>query len=179
MLRYACLIAAPAVALTALPSVAAAQSAGYADPAAIDAAVATFTGAAAGMPGGARGPVDRRLRMSACSGPLELAWHGRGTSMVRVECNAAPAPWRIFVPVNAGGQAADGVRAAGSPLPPAIARGQVLTIMLQGRGFSITQQCEALEEGRVGQWIRVRPEGSREEVRARVDSPARVTIPLG
>lgn len=178
MLRYACQIAAPLLALTTLHSAAAAQSAGYADPAAIDAEVAAFTGAGVGMPGGARGPVDRRLRMTACSGPLELAWHGSGGSMVRVECNAAPAPWRIFVPVNAGGQVEAGARAAGSPLPPAIARGQVLTIMLQGRGFSITQQAEALEEGRVGQWIRVRPEGSREEVRARVDSPVRVTIPL-
>lgn len=174
MLRIACLIAA-----LALPLAAHAQSAGYADPAAIDAEVAAFTGAVAGMPGGARGPVDRRLRMTACSGPLQLAWHGRGASMVRVECNTAAAPWRIFVPVNAGGHGAESGRAASSPLPPAIARGQVLTIMLQGRGFAITQQCEALEEGRVGQWIRVRPEGSREEVRARVDSPARVTIPLG
>lgn len=171
--HFTCLIAA-----IALPSAALAQSAGYADPVAIDAEVAAFTGAGVGMPGGARGPVDRRLRMTACSGPLELAWHGRGASMVRVECNAAAAPWRIFVPVNAGGQVSDSGRATGSPLPAAIARGQMLTIMLQGRGFSISQQCEALEEGRVGQWIRVRPEGSREEVRARVDSPVRVTIPL-
>lgn len=178
MLRFACLIAAPAVVLSAMPSAVLAQSAGYADPAAIDAEVAAFTGAGVGMPGGARGPVDRRLRMTACAGPLELAWHGRDASMVRVECNAAASPWRIFVPVNAGGQVADSIRAAASPLPPAIARGQVLTIQLQGRGFSISQQCEALEEGRVGQWIRVRPEGSREEVRARVDSPVRVTIPL-
>ncbi len=173
MLRIAVLLAA-----VALPAAVHAQSMGYADPAAIDAEVAAFTGAGIGTPGGARGPVDRRLRMSACGGPLQLAWHGRGASMVRVECNAAQAPWRIFVPVNAGGEVAAGSRSAASPLPPAIARGQVLTITLQGRGFSITQQAEALEQGAVGQWIRVRPEGSREEVRARVDSPIRVTIPL-
>ena len=176
MLRDLCLISA--VALATVPAIASAQTAPYADPAAIDAEVAAFTGAAVGMPGGARGPVDRRLRMAPCGQPLAFAWHGRGASMVRVECNAPAAPWRIFVPVNAGGTPATGAAASNSPLPADVARGQVLTITLQGRGFAISQQAEALEEGRVGQWIRVRPEGSREEVRARVDSPVRVTIPL-
>jgi len=178
MLRTFAIIAA-AAATIALPCTAQAQSAAYADPAAIDAEVVAFTGAATGSPGGARGPVDRRLRMTTCALPLALAWHGRGASMVRVECNAGAAPWRIFVPVNAGDMAAAGsMAAARSPLPPEVARGQMLTITLQGRGFAISQQAEALEEGRVGQWIRVRPEGSREEVRARIDTPARVVIPL-
>lgn len=154
-----------------------AQSGGLADPAAIDAAVAAFTGAPAGSPGGARGPVDRRLRMAACPQQLDLAWHGRGAAMVRVECNGA-APWRVFVPVNAAGAAASSSPAAGAARAPQIERGQVLTVTLQGRGFSISQQAEALEAGRVGEWIRVRPEGSREEVRARIDTPVRVTIPL-
>ncbi len=151
-----------------------AQNGGFTDPAAIDAAVAAFTGAPAGSPGGARGPVDSRLRMAACPQPLDLAWHGRGAAMVRVECNGT-APWRMFVPLNAAGAATSSAPAARAPQ---VERGQVLTITLQGRGFSISQQAEALETGRVGEWIRVRPEGSREEVRARIDTPVRVTIPL-
>jgi flagella basal body P-ring formation protein FlgA len=149
-----------------------AQATGFADPAAIDAEIAAFTGAAAGAPGGARGPVDRRLRVAACGQPLQLAWHGRDAGMVRVECNGA-SPWRVFVAVNAAGATRSTPTAA-----PQIARGQVLTITLQGRGFAISQQAQALEAGRVGEWIRVRPEGSSEEVRARIDSPVRATIPL-
>jgi flagella basal body P-ring formation protein FlgA len=150
-----------------------AQVAGFADPAAIDAEVAAFTGAATGAPGGARAPVDRRLRVAACGLPLQLAWHGRGAGMVRVECNGA-SPWRVFVAVNAAGTA----QPASTAAAPQIARGQVLTITLQGRGFAISQQAQALEAGRVGEWIRVRPEGSSEEVRARIDSPVRAIIPL-
>lgn len=159
--------------LPATPALA--QSSGFADTSAIDAEVAAFTGAAAGSPGGARGPVDRRLRMVDCGQPLQLAWHGRGANMVRVECNGA-SPWRVFVPVNAAGavQATTALAAQA----PQIQRGQVLTVTLQGRGFSISQQAEALEPGRMGDWIRVRPEGSTEDIRARVDSPVRVTIPL-
>ena len=48
------------VATLALPLLAAAP---FADPAAIDMAVAAFTGAEAGAPGGATVPADRRLRL--------------------------------------------------------------------------------------------------------------------
>ena len=174
MLRMTSLIAVAGIAV--LPLYPALAQNAYADPASIDAQVAAFTGAPAGAPGGARGPVDRRLRMAACPQPLQLAWHGRGASMVRVECNAG-SPWRVFVPVNSGGTAT-GNPGLAAPLPPQVSRGQVLTITLQGRGFSISQQGEALESGRVGEWIRVRPEGSREEVRARLDTPAQAVIPL-
>lgn len=156
------------------PSGALAQAT-FADPAAIDADVAMFTGAPLGQPGGARSPVDRRLRMAMCPQPLSLSWHGRRADMVRVECPALSG-WQIFVPVNSGGAA----QAVQAPAHAAgVARGQVLTIAVQGRGFTVTQQGEALEAGNVGDWIRVRPEGNREPVRARIDNPGRVVIPLG
>ncbi len=157
-----------------LPATALAQ-ASFANPAAIDAEVAAFTGAALGQPGGARHPVDRRLRMAACPQALTLAWHGRRSDMVRVECSALSG-WQIFVPVNSGGAAQV---AQSSARGGGVERGQVLTIAVQGRGFTVTQQGEALEEGNVGDWIRVRPDGNREPVRARIDNPGRVVIPLG
>jgi flagella basal body P-ring formation protein FlgA len=171
-----------ACALALLPAAISAQSASFADPAAIDAEVAAFTGAPLGTPGGARHPVDRRLRMAACPEPLALGWHGRRADMVRVECPAL-AGWQLFVPVNAVSLA---VSAGASPRPsaPSVARGQVVTIAVEGRGFTVTQQGEAMEAGAVGDWIRVRPEGNRpgrnqEDVRARIDNPGRVVIPLG
>ena len=163
-----------ATAAVLLPGTAQAQAM-FADPAAIDAEVAAFTGVPLGQPGGARAPVDRRLRMAACPQALALAWHGRRADMVRVECPALVG-WQIFVPVNSGGAA----QAAQAPARGAgVERGQVLTIAVQGRGFTVTQQGEALEAGNVGDWIRVRPDGNREAVRARIDNPGRVVIPVG
>ncbi|MFX5914908.1 hypothetical protein ABTE45_19000, partial [Acinetobacter baumannii] len=61
-------------ALTLLPVAAqAAPLARFADPAAIDSAVAAFTGQPIGVPGGAATPVDRRLRLSPCAAPLALS----------------------------------------------------------------------------------------------------------
>jgi flagella basal body P-ring formation protein FlgA len=164
-----------AAAALMLPGATLAQAA-FADPAAIDSEVAAFTGAGVGQPGGARAPVDRRLRMAPCPQPLALSWHGRSADMVRVACPAL-AGWQVFVPVNSGG-AAHAARAAAST-QRGVERGQALTIAVQGRGFTVTQQGEALEAGGIGDWIRVRPEGTREPVRARIDNPGRVVIPLG
>lgn len=162
-----------AVPLASFP--AAAQDTRFADPGAIDAVLAAFTGAPPGTPGGAQHPVDRRLRLAACAQPLDLAWHGRRADMVRVECNGS-ASWRIFVPVNAG----DGASGAAAAAPAAaVERGQIISIVIAGRGFSVAQQGEALEEGAIGQWIRVRPEGQREALRARIDTPGRAVIPVG
>ena len=183
-----CLALLPALALAALPTALAAQAGGFADPAAIDAEITAFTGAPTGSPGGARHPVDRRLRMAHCPQPLALAWHGRRADMVRVECPAI-AGWQVFVPVNAA--ASPGAAMAVSRPAPVVERGQILTVAVEGRGFSVTQQAEALEAGAIGDWIRVRPEtqraanGSarpattREPIRAQITHPGRAVIPVG
>lgn len=159
----------------------AAQQGQFADPSAIDAEVAAFTGAGLCTPGGARHPVDRRLRLAHCQQPLELAWHGRGADMVRVECPSG-AGWRVFVPVNAGSTTApSAAMAAAARAEPQVVveRGQVMTITVEGRGFAVSQQGEALENGAIGSWIRIRPEGNREVIRAQVRTPQRAVIPLG
>ncbi|MFM7402670.1 MAG: flagellar protein, partial [Erythrobacter sp.] len=114
------------------------------DPAAIDRAVAAFTGAAIGTPGGARMASDPRLQLAACTGPLAVSWHGAARSSVEVVC-AGPTAWRIFVAVN---PVANPARAARET--PAIKRGDALTIVVRGRGFSVQQQGEAIEGGAVG-----------------------------
>lgn len=171
---------APSLALAlslSAPGDAAAQDARFSDLAAIDAELAAFTGAPVGTPGGARHPVDRRLRLAACPQALDLAWHGRRADMIRVECNAGSS-WRIFVPINAGGDTAGAPTAPQVPVA-VVERGQIISIAIEGRGFSIAQQGEALEDGAIGAWIRVRPEGNREALRARIVNPGRAVIPLG
>lgn len=145
-------------------------AAGFADPGTIDRAVAEFTGAEIGAPGGARSPVDRRLRLAECASGLALDWYGRGRDTVLVRC-PDQGGWRLFVPLSAGGSQAAG--------PDVVSRGDMVSITVRGSGFSLSRQGEALEAGAVGDWIRVRPADRRgEPLRAQVMRPGLVGMEL-
>jgi flagellar basal body P-ring formation protein FlgA len=177
LLRQPLMLAAPLIAL-GLAGAAAAQDR-FADLTTIDRAVEGFTGAPIGTPGGATGPVDRRLRLAQCRSPLALAWHGRRQDAVRVECPDAGS-WRIFVPLALGLQSASAAAAASSQSQQVLVeRGQPVTIALTGRGFTVQQSGKALEQGVAGQWISVEPLGAKTPVQARVARPGLVTIPVG
>jgi len=148
---------------------AATAASAYANPVQIDNAVAHFTGAAIGQPGGALQPVDRRLRLNPCAAPLALAWRTARRDSVVVQCPDIGG-WRLFVPVNA-------YPVATLPEPPAINRGDAVTIAVEGEGFSISRPGEAMEAGPAGQWIRVRPVAG-EPIRARVVRPGLVAVAL-
>jgi flagella basal body P-ring formation protein FlgA len=154
-----------------------AGAAGFADLDAIDRQVAAFTGAPIGAPGGALMPVDRRLRLQACRAPLAIVWSGSRHDSVQVQCPEAGG-WQIFVRVASLG---------GAVAPPAVNRGDAVTIAVNGDGFSVSQPGEALEGGPVGAWIRVRPVSATsaaaianrgEALRARIVRPGMVAIPL-
>ncbi|MEM6858502.1 MAG: flagella basal body P-ring formation protein FlgA [Pseudomonadota bacterium] len=152
------------------------------DPTEIDRAVAAFTGAGIGETGGARAPADRRLRLAACALPLATQWHGTARAAVRVECSATvsqSAPWRIFVatrPTPSAGAAAVSPRAEQSV--PLVKRGDPITVVVRGRGFSVQQAGEAMGNGRVGEWIAIRTARQAEPVRARIERPGLAVIPL-
>jgi flagella basal body P-ring formation protein FlgA len=142
----------------------------FTDPAAIDAAVAGFTGHAIGSSGGASLAVDRRLRLTPCRSPLAVSWRGVRRDSVLVEC-PDPGSWHLFVPLHADPQAAT-----------AIQRGEAVSIVVSGEGFAVSQPGEAMDTGGVGDWIRVRsvrdgtPKG--EPIRAKISRPGEVTVPL-
>ncbi|QIQ88225.1 MAG: hypothetical protein G9473_11020 [Erythrobacter sp.] len=170
---------APALGESTLP----ARPAGRTAPAAIDAAVEAFTGARAGEPGGAIAPADPRLRLAACPAPLETAWHGTARSTVRVECPGAGG-WRVFVALRA----APASHAAAAAAAPLVERGDPVTVMVRGRGFTIQQAGEAMEPGRAGEWIGIRLAGTSsatrpgrraDPVRARILRPGLAEIPVG
>jgi len=156
-------------ALGLLGAAAPALAAGFADPAAIDRAVAEFTGAQVGAPGGARTPVDRRLRLAACGSGLTLEWYGRARDTVLVRC-PEQGGWRLFVPLAAGGALQSG--------PDVVSRGEMVTISVRGSGFTLSRQGEALEAGAVGEWIRVKPANRGEPLRAQVVRPGVVGMEL-
>lgn len=145
---------------------------GFTDPRAIDRVVADFTGTTIGEVGGARVPADRRLRLARCSQPLVASWHGRSKSTVRVECPAADG-WRIFIATRPVPHAAEPTRV--------VKRGDPVTVQVRGRGFSVQQSGEALENGAVGDWIGIRINGRNarrsEPVRARIERPGLAVIP--
>ena len=168
-----CLFVFAALALPPVLSPGVAAAAPFADLADIDRAVAQFTGAEPGQAGGAMQVVDRRLRLAPCRAPLAMAWNGTRHDAVLVRCPEGAA-WHIYVPVRAG--------AAGAAPVLAVARGEGVTIAVEGEGFAVSQPGEALEPGALGDWIRVRvlkdgsPKG--EPLRARVVRPGLVVLPL-
>jgi flagellar basal body P-ring formation protein FlgA len=164
MIRTSCAL----LGLTLSPSV---QAQALADLAAIDAQVATFTGAAIGEPGGAAMPTDRRLRLRPCPSAPALDWFGARRDMVQVTC-PAPGGWRIYVPLRSPSTGA-------APATPLIARGDAVSVTVSGDGFAISQQGEALEAGAAGAWIKVRLAGAKADpVRAQVLRPGAVGIDL-
>lgn len=150
----------------------AAQARGVTDPAMIDSAVAEFTGAAIGAPGGARVASDRRLQLAACGGSLAVSWHTAARTAVQVEC-PGPTAWRIFVAISP----APGTGAAAAKAAPAVKRGDAITVMVRGRGFSVQQPGEAMQAGAVGDWIEVRTARKGEALRARIERPGLAVIP--
>jgi flagella basal body P-ring formation protein FlgA len=159
--------------LAALLPLSAAQAQAIEEPAAIDRDVAAFTGQPIGAPGGAARPVDRRLRLAACSAPLALSWRGDAHASILVECPDAGG-WHIYVATAA--QPAGNPRQ--TPAVPVIERGQGVTVAVTGDGFSVSQPAEALESGAIGAWIRVRTQAKADPVQAQVVRPGLVEVPV-
>ncbi len=141
---------------------------GVTDPAQIDRAVTEFTGVPIGEIGGARVPADRRLRLSACAAPLGVSWHGQSRSTVQVAC-AGPESWRIFIATRPAPQSA--VAAA------IVSRGDPITVVVRGRGFTVQQTGEAMDGGSVGDWIAIRTARDTAPIRARIERPGMAVIP--
>ncbi|WP_332803401.1 flagella basal body P-ring formation protein FlgA [Sphingomonas sp. RT2P30] len=164
-----------------LLATAATAAAPYQDTLAIDRAVAAFTGHATGDAGGARTPVDTRLRLANCS-MVSLAWRGEARDAVVVTCTEPE--WRIFVPVRLGATptpapaaAAPTMAAAPARLAPVIKRGDPVTIAAGTNGFSITRDGIALGDAAPGARFLVKCEGSKNPVQAIAIESGRATLP--
>ncbi|MEM1051696.1 MAG: flagella basal body P-ring formation protein FlgA [Pseudomonadota bacterium] len=169
-LMMTAMIVASLPAFAALASAQDGSDKGYIDPVEIDQAIEAFTGAGIGELGGARLPADRRLRLAACDAPLGVKWHGRAQTIVRVDC-PNPDGWRIFVATSSVKPAPD--------IPKVVARGDPITVLVRGRGFSVQQSAEAMEAGAIGDWIAVRTERRADAIRVRIERPGLAVIPVG
>lgn len=147
--------------------------------AALDRAVAAFTGHAVGEEGGARAAVDPRLRLAACP-TVALSWRTPAEDAVVVSC-AGP-DWRIFVPVRRSAPAA--VRPAGPTAPaarakpePVIRRGDPVVIEAGSPGFSISREGVAMGDAAPGGRFMVRVADARAPVQAVAVEGGRATLP--
>lgn len=145
--------------------------------AALDAAVAAFTGSPAGAPGGARAPVDARLKLAACAAPA-LEWHGPARDTVVIRC---PAPaWRIFVPLNRAPAPVAAPAAAATPAArpaPVIRRGDPLVVEAGGAGFAIAREGVAMGDAAPGARLLVKIDPKRPPIQAVAVEPGRARLP--
>ena len=148
----------------------------------IDKAVAGFTGRAIGDDGGARTPVDTRLKLTTC-GMVTLNWRTPAHDSVVVAC---PDPeWRIYVPVRIAAPAI----VAASPLasaPPAAAkpaivikRGDPVSVAAGSDGFAVTRDGIAVNDAAAGQRLLIKVQDGKPPIQAVAVEPGKAVIPGG
>lgn len=162
-----------AVLAAALPACAAAQSFENLDN--LDRQVAASLGAGIGEPGGARAPIDRRLRLAPCPGPAVVGPPSLGA--VSVSCAARG--WRIRVPLVAAAASAE--RAVARPAPrraePVVRRGDQVAVIVRATNFTVSALGTAEQDGAPGDRIRVRMERRNPPLIGEVTEDGRVALP--
>jgi flagella basal body P-ring formation protein FlgA len=146
----------------------------------LDRLVEQFAGAPVGMEGGARAPVDKRLRLAACDAP-QLSWRSAAEDAVVIRCQG-PQQWRVFVPVNALPKPVAPVVAA-MPAPAVvkpvtvIKRGDPVLIEAGAAGFSISREGLAMADAAAGARVLVKVDDKRPPVAAVALEPGRARLP--
>lgn len=143
----------------------------------LDRIVAQFTGKAIGEVGGARAPVDTRLKLAACAAP-QLEWRSEAKDAVVVRCMEPG--WRIFVPVNALPRpkpAAAAPRVSAVKAEPVIRRGDAVTIEVGSAGFSITRDGVAASDAAAGGRLTVKVDDRKPPIQAIAIEPGRARLP--
>lgn len=165
--------------LPLLASPASAQAQAIQDLNEIDVLVAATMGAGIGEPGGARAPVDRRLKLKACPVALEITGPDLGAAAVR--CPALG--WRIRVPLDLAAEREQAVaarpgqpRAAPGQGAEGVKRGEPILLTVDRPMFSLSRVMIADKDGRVGEVIPVRDDPKGKPIFVRIVEPGRATI---
>lgn len=148
LLALAALGANPAAAQSALPP---AQ-----DLEQLERMVVATLGAEIGQPGGPMAPIDRRMRLPACSGGIQIDPPTAGSLTVRCTISG----WRLRVPLMRDGMAATASfsgNAGGYAASPnvAVRKGDPVQLVAQGPSFSISVDATAMEDADIGRRVRV------------------------
>lgn len=160
--------------------VAGASPGGFQSTETLDRLVEQFAGAPIGATGGARAPVDKRLKLAACDAP-QLSWRSAAEDAVVIRCQG-PQQWRVFVPVIALPRpATPAVTAMKAPaaVKPAVVikRGDPVVIEAGAPGFSITRDGTAMADAVAGGRVLVKVDDKRPPVAAIAVEPGRARLP--
>lgn len=117
----------------------------------LDGLIATSLGAQAGEVGGAIQPLDRRLRLIACTQPINVSAPQNGS--VIVGCGATG--WRLRVATRAPVVTQSNAEplASGELL---VRRGDEIQLVVVGTGFVVSMRAVCDQNGRIGDRVRVR-----------------------
>lgn len=145
----------------------------------IDKAVAGFTGHAIGESGGARTPVDTRLKLAVCP-MVSLNWRTDSHDSVVVTCTDPQ--WRIFVPVMVPASPAPAAKPAAVPAAAAkaaivIKRGDPVTVVAGEGGFSVTRDGIATTDAAAGVRVLIRVQDGKPPIQAIAVEPGKAVIP--
>ena len=156
MKHIAMLVPALASLLAAFPVAAQTQLPAAQDLDMLEAMVVSSLGASVGMPGGPLAPIDRRMRLAACPTGIQIDPPTIGA--VTVRCNTAG--WRLRIPLARtydpqAASAAMGAQTSSSIANADVRRGDPIQLVAQGTSFSISVEAMAMEDGRIGNRIRV------------------------
>lgn len=131
-------------------------------------------GAGIGEPGGPATAIDRRLKLAACPGSVQIDPPAMGA--VALRCMAAN--WRIRVPIARLG---DGQRMTTSGMTmkaePVVRRGDAVDLIAESTGFSVSVSGIAQDDGAPGARIRIKADGKNAPIFAEVIDAGRVRLP--
>jgi flagella basal body P-ring formation protein FlgA len=150
----------------------------FQDTAGLDRAVTAFTSKPVGAEGGARTPIDPRLRLATCP-TISLSWRTEAHDAVVVSC-AGPS-WRIFVPVMRPATpptAAAPLAVIAQPKAlPVIRRGDPVVIEAGSEGFSISREGVAMGDAPPGGRFMVKVDDAKNPVQAIAVETGHATLP--
>lgn len=136
----------------------------------LDRQVGDYLNARIGEVGGARAPIDRKLKLKRCPTSVQISHTNRDSLIV----SCPNSGWRIFVPLSTGSSA----RSRGSLGADEIVvrRNQPLMLVVKRPSFSISYSVIAQKNGRIGDYIPVRSSRKSKTLIARVSGNGQVEL---
>ena len=146
--------------------------------------IAQFVDAAVGVPGGLRHPLDQRLQLARCDTPPALRM---APTLDYIIISCAVRGWQFTAPLTplpgtsvqatVNGKPQRSFATSPAATEVVIKKGDRITLILPGEGFSMQTFATAEEDGVAGAYIRVRTAPKGPVLRAMVQGADRAIIP--
>lgn len=136
----------------------------------LDRQVGAYLNANIGDSGGARAPIDKKLKLKRCSAPVQITHTNRNSVLV----SCPKSGWRIFVPLSGGASSRKSYSSNSDEY--VVRRNQPLMLVVKRPHFSISYSVVAQKNGRVGDYIPVRSGRKSKVLIARVSENGQVEL---